>query len=172
MRSSRVNVARKHSKRKLICHIVPINRTSSNFSPSQTWILWDKPLRRQTNAPTHNHVQKIRYSSLLYQISHVHWHFINLGTVVLLYVSQNFNIISLHKIYSNTLQPMREKQLYHMNESIMIVLFRAICKRRMKYLKDSQSNRWYSASFASKFVLNWNFGRWGCYNATIIGRTY
>lgn len=40
----------------------------------------------------------------LYQISHIHWHFINLGTVVLLNVSKNLDIIVFDKVYCNTLQ--------------------------------------------------------------------
>ena len=44
----------------------------------------------------------------LYKISNIHWHFINLSTVVLFNVSQDLDVIALHKIYRNTLQTMIE----------------------------------------------------------------
>ena len=47
-----------------------------------------------------------RPRGILYKISNIHWHFINLGTVVLLNVSQDLDVITLHKIYRNTLQTM------------------------------------------------------------------
>lgn len=45
----------------------------------------------------------------LYQISDIHWHFIDLSTVVLLDVSKNLDIIIFNKIYCYTLQPIKNK---------------------------------------------------------------
>lgn len=69
--------------------------------------------------PARNHIQTLfpttRYAKptpprrprgILYKISNIHWHFINLSTVVLLNVSQDLDVITLHKIYCNTLQTM------------------------------------------------------------------
>lgn len=42
---------------------------------------------------------------LSYRIRNIHWHFIYLGAVVQLYVPQDLDIVTLHKVHSNTLQP-------------------------------------------------------------------
>lgn len=52
--------------------------------------------------PSHCNILESDY---LHQLIDMHWHFINLCRVVLLYVSQNFDVIIPHKIYRNTITP-------------------------------------------------------------------
>lgn len=59
---------------------------------------------------SHNlHSGRRDHKHLLYQISNIHRHFINLGTVILLDISKNLDIIVFDKIYCYTLQTIKKK---------------------------------------------------------------
>lgn len=45
---------------------------------------------------------------MLNQISHVHWHFVDLCTVILLDISKYLDVVNFDKIYSNTLHTIIE----------------------------------------------------------------
>lgn len=92
-------------------------------------------MNNSTSHPTQPHTK-----STLYEISNIHWHFINLCTVVLLNISQDLDVITLDKVDCNTLQTMTRANHNYVCE----------IRKQVKCWEQNNYNRFWVMYLASK----------------------